>query len=139
MALNKFNKDTKSLIMNRDQEVLIQEDFIPEKYYQDDVELKEVIIPDGITTIRGEAFVGCSNLTSVTLPASLKRIERNAFFDCTSLVTINIPSDIDVIDCILDSKGFSKMTLKKPFDKQKIIKFLVEGYSMEFNPDNYWD
>ena len=130
MALNKFNKDAKSLIINGNELVLLQDDFIPVKFYQNDEEIKEVLITEGITTIRGEAFVGCSNLTSVTLPASLKRIERNAFFDCTSLVTINIPSD---------SKGFSKMTLKKPFDKQKIIKFLVEGYSMEFNPDNYWD
>ena len=138
MAL-KINKDTKSLIMNGDQVVLIQDVFIPEKFYQDDVELKEVIIPDGITTIRGEAFRGCSNLTSVTIPSSLETIERNAFFGCTSLVTINIPSGIDVIDCSLDIKGVSKITLKKPFDEQEIIKFLVKGNVMEFNPDNYWD
>ena len=133
------SKNTKLLKMRLERVVSFQDDFIPENFHKDDVELKEVIIPNGITIIRGEAFCGCSNLTSVTIPSSLTRIEWNAFRGCTSLETIKLPSNINEIECSLDIRGVSKLTLSEPFEEQEIIKFLVDGYAMEFNPDNHWD
>jgi len=38
----------------------------------------DVVIPNTVTEI-GEAFRGCSSLTSVVIPDSVKRIGRNAF------------------------------------------------------------
>lgn len=76
------SKNTKLLKMRLERVVSFQDDFIPENFHKDDVELKEVIIPNGITIIRGEAFCDCSNLTSVTIPSSLTRIEWNAFQNC---------------------------------------------------------
>ena len=121
------SKNTKLLKMRLERVVSFQDDFIPENFHKD------------ITIIRGEAFCDCSNLTSVTIPSSLTRIEWNAFRGCTSLETIKFPSNINEIECSLDIRGVSKLTLSEPFEEQEIIKFLVDGYAMEFNPDNHWD
>ena len=57
-------------------------------------------IPEGVTTIEGGAFSGCSSLTSITLPESLTLIEGGAFKFCTSLTSVTILSDW------LDNMGF---------------------------------
>lgn len=53
-------------------------------------EIKDLIIPNSVTSIESKAFVGCSNLSSVTIPNSVTRIGRYAFVDCDSLFSINI-------------------------------------------------
>ena len=49
----------------------------------------DLVIPDGVTSIRYWAFSGCENLTSVTIPASVTVIGSQAFKGCTNLTTIN--------------------------------------------------
>ena len=48
------------------------------------------VIPDGVTSIRGDAFIGCTNLTSITIPGSMTYIENSAFFYCSGLTSINV-------------------------------------------------
>ncbi len=57
-------------------------------FYKSDI--KEVILPEGITTICEGTFKE-SKLTKITIPASVKVIEAEAFHSCTSLekVTLN--------------------------------------------------
>lgn len=50
----------------------------------------DIIIPDGISHIKAEAFKGCENLTSITIPASVTRVGKGAFDDCESLVDVHI-------------------------------------------------
>lgn len=45
----------------------------------------EYTIPDGIVSIAGGAFSGCSSITSITLPESVTEIGYNAFYDCTGI------------------------------------------------------
>jgi len=45
------------------------------------------------TSIGGEAFSGCTNLTSITIPDSIKSIGGEAFYGCTSLTAINVDSN----------------------------------------------
>ena len=54
-------------------------------------------IPDGVTSIRGYAFYGCSSLTSITIPDSVTEIGDSAFVDCTSLTSITIPESVTEI------------------------------------------
>lgn len=51
--------------------------------------LEEVIIPEGIETIRFNAFNGCVNLGGITFPDSLKIIAESAFRSCSFLISIN--------------------------------------------------
>ena len=56
--------------------------------------LTAITIPESVKEIRDEAFRGCSSLTAITIPEGVKAIGYRAFRDCTSLTTINIPESI---------------------------------------------
>ncbi len=47
--------------------------------------LKEIVIPEGITEIRENCFINCVNLERIYLPSTLKVIKTNAFKGCESL------------------------------------------------------
>lgn len=55
------------------------------------------IIPEGVTSIGEQSFVGCANLTSITIPSSVDSIEAGAFIGCGNLLTINIPDNVTSI------------------------------------------
>ena len=58
---------------------------------------KNTVIPDGVTSIGGDAFLGCGSLTSITIPNSVTSIGLNAFRECTSLTSIEIPASVTSI------------------------------------------
>ncbi len=53
-------------------------------------ELKDVVIPEGVTEIGLAAFYGCANLKELTLPASLASIKDNGFAGCVKLSQMNV-------------------------------------------------
>jgi len=55
-------------------------------------------IPNGVTSIGGNAFNYCTNLTGITIPNSITSIEGAAFAQCTSLTSITIPNSITSIE-----------------------------------------
>ena len=61
--------------------------------YLNGEEVKDLVIPDGVTTIEKGAFSGWTGLTSVTIPSSVTSIGNNAFYDCFGLKSVHI-SDI---------------------------------------------
>lgn len=48
-------------------------------------QITEVVIPQGVITIRKKAFCGCYSLTSVTIPDSVTEIRSDVFVGCRSL------------------------------------------------------
>ncbi len=59
---------------------------------------KNTIIPDSVSSIRSNAFKGCSGLTSLTIPSSVTSIGYDAFSGCSSLTSLTIPSSVTSID-----------------------------------------
>ena len=51
-------------------------------YSDENTEIKDLVIPNSVTSIGGSAFSGCSGLTSVTIPNSVTSIGERAFSDC---------------------------------------------------------
>ncbi len=50
-------------------------------------------VKDGTTTIAEDAFIGCTNLTSVEIPASVTEIANSAFNGCAGTVVIKANCD----------------------------------------------
>ena len=59
--------------------------------------IKSVTIPNSVTTIGGNAFRGCTGLTSITIPGSVTSIEGSAFYNCSSLSSVNIGYGVTTI------------------------------------------
>ena len=60
--------------------------------YVNDVEVTNLVIPEGVTSIGNYAFQACYRLTSVTIPNSVTSIGKSAFSGCYGLTSITIPN-----------------------------------------------
>ncbi len=60
--------------------------------------ITSVIIPDGVTTIDFCAFYNCKSLKNLMLSESVTTIGWDAFEKCTSLSSINIPDSVTSLD-----------------------------------------
>ncbi len=65
--------------------------------YINDVEVKDLVIPEGVDTINAYAFYYCSGLTSVTIPNSVTEIGSYAFAGCSGLTSVTIPNSVTTI------------------------------------------
>ena len=59
--------------------------------------LKEVVIPDSVTSLPPSAFEGCSSLLAVDLPEGVAEIPSFAFYGCTSLTRMEIPASVTTV------------------------------------------
>lgn len=59
--------------------------------------IREVVIPEGVSTINSSVFSNCTRLSKVTLPNTITSIGYYAFNQCTALSTINLPEGITSI------------------------------------------
>ncbi len=62
------------------------------------IEIKRVIIEDGVTNIGSSAFENCTQLTDISIADSVTRINYNSFENCTALTSIIIPGNVQRID-----------------------------------------
>ncbi|MBO7261281.1 MAG: leucine-rich repeat domain-containing protein [Bacteroidaceae bacterium] len=61
------------------------------------VNINNIQLPEGVTTIEESAFYASNAMTQIQFPHTLTKIENSAFCNCSSLKTIHIPGGIDVI------------------------------------------
>lgn len=66
-------------------------------FYLNDVEVKHLEIPYGVTSISGYAFYQCRSITSLSLPSTVASIGSSAFEDCTGLTSIDIENGLNYI------------------------------------------
>ena len=55
--------------------------------------IKNITIPETITTIEDSAFAYCDAITTITIPKSVEEIGVNAFRNCTKLEAINVSEE----------------------------------------------
>ena len=73
------------------------------------VEIKNLIIPNGVTTIANNAFANLSGINSVIIPNTVTKIGVSAFFGCTGITSVNISDSVVDIDDVAFS-GCSSLT-----------------------------
>ncbi len=66
-------------------------------YSDENTEIKDLVIPNGVTSIGSYAFYYCKGLTSVTVPNSVTSIGSNAFSWCTGLTSVTIGNSLTSI------------------------------------------
>ncbi len=65
---------------------------IGENLFKNNTNIKDIIIPQGVTAIGDYAFYGCIGLKSISIPASVAEIGNYAFCNCSVLSAVNITS-----------------------------------------------
>jgi hypothetical protein len=70
------------------------------------VSLKEIVIPEGVTTISDDAFARCIKLTSVTFNDNITCVGTEAFEKCINLASITLPAGLKE----LGSRAFDACT-----------------------------
>ena len=87
-----------------DEDTEITEIIIPEgvthisaRAFRDAKHVTSITIPNSVTTIDYEAFCGMHKLSSIHFPSSLIRIADKALHDCHSLVSVVIPNSVTTI------------------------------------------
>lgn len=66
-------------------------------YSNNETEIKELFIPEGVKEIKPYAFYGYKYLTAINFPKSLEIIGKSAFSGCENIVTITIPEGVKSI------------------------------------------
>ena len=66
-------------------------------YSDENTEIKDLVIPNSVTSIGNRAFSGCSSLTSVTIPNSVTSIGELAFEGCMGLTSVTIGNSVTTI------------------------------------------
>ena len=72
-------------------------------------EIRDLVIPNGVTSIGDYSFCGCSCITSVTIPNNVTAIREGAFYGCSGLTSVTIGSGV-------------KLLYKHAFDTQSELK-----------------
>ena len=65
--------------------------------YLNGEEVKDLVIPNSVTSIGELAFYCCKGLTSVTIPNSVTSIGYSTFAGCSGLTSVNIPNSVTSI------------------------------------------
>ena len=60
-------------------------------------EIKDLVIPNSVTSIGERAFYGCYGLNSVTIPNSVRELGSSAFYYCSGLTSVTIPNSVTSI------------------------------------------
>lgn len=71
--------------------------FYAHHLYIEKNEVKDLVIPQSVSSIGNNAFIGGSELTSVTIPNGVSFIGESAFKNCTGINSITIPNSVTSI------------------------------------------
>lgn len=84
--------------------------------FKNNKKITKVTIPEGYTSVSGEAFKGCTALTEINIPGSVNMIGYSAFEGCSSLSSVSFDEQttadsLSVGANAFDSCGLTSLTL----------------------------
>lgn len=80
-----------------------------EDRFAENENIKELIIPDGVTKIEDYAFESCINLTTVTIPTSVTDMGHYSFSRCDKLSVITLPAE--QVENIIPKKNLTTVVI----------------------------
>ena len=98
--------------------------FIPGSVYRigswafnDNKDLVEVIIEEGVTSLSSKAFLNCTNLKEVVIPSTIKYTYENVFAGCTSLKTFTVyhETPLSINSNYFEDSNYKNATLRVPY------------------------
>ena len=93
-------------------------------------------IPNTVTQIQNQAFLGCAGITSVTIPASVSRIEHSTFWDCTALEEVVFNEGLSAIDEFAFKDCSKLKTITLPASLTRLGDRVFEGTGWEQQQQN---
>lgn len=85
--------------------------------------VEEIIVPDSVTEIQGDAFKNCAKLKTVKLPKNLKGLYHCTFKNCPSLTDVTIPEGVTFIG----TNAFQDCTALQKIEIPASVKKLKDG------------
>ena len=84
--------------------------------------IRELVIPNNVTTIGDDTFAECSSLTSVTIGNSVTTIGEYAFFNCRSLTSVTIGNSVTTIGeyAFYGCEGLTSVTIGNEFNADNL-------------------
>ena len=89
----------------------------------------DLVLPEGITSIKNYAFEGCSSLISITILEGVTSIGDSAFSNCSSLESIIIPNSVTSIRDYAFRDCSSLISITIPNSLRSIGHFAFSGCS----------
>ena len=94
--------------------------YYAEHLYLNGYEVKDLIVPNTVTSVKAYAFYSCENLTTVLIPSTVTTIGVSAFKNCNNLISVTMlnptPPECEVDDEIwaFDEKATESVILYVP-------------------------
>jgi hypothetical protein len=89
--------------------------------------IKSVVVENGVTSISGNAFRGCTRLESAIICDSVISIGSGAFAECDSLVSITIPDSVVSIESSTFANCISLTSVSIPDSVTSIVSDAFDG------------
>ncbi len=70
---------------------------LPDDFFKNRVKLREIILPNTLTSVGANAMYYCSKLKSIEIPEGVTSIGNNAFYNCDSLEYAQLPQSLKSI------------------------------------------
>ena len=81
-------------------------------YSDEDTEITNLVIPEGVTSIGHDAFYRCEGITSISFPSTLESIGASAFNSCTNIASVAISKDASIGEsCFANCSGLTSVTI----------------------------
>lgn len=91
--------------------------------------LRDINIPNRVTTIYRSTFAYCESLATIIIPDNVTSIEDFAFHNCSNLRSVNIPNSVTTIGYAAFRNCINLTSVDIPYGVRSIRKIAFEGCS----------